>query len=62
VFQSHEAHNRILKKSEFDMAPEKFWMRVIEVGDLQSHLLGKQVQLVGTEIRRGMGVGKKLVY
>ena len=44
------------------MAPEKFWMRVIEVGDLQSHLVAKQVQLVGTEIRIGMGVGKKLVY
>ena len=60
MFQSHEAHKRILKKSEFDMAPEKFWMRVIEVGALQPHLVGKRVQLVGKEIRRGMGVGKKL--
>ena len=60
MFQSHEAHKKILKKSEFDIAPARFWMQVIEVGALQSHLLGSQVQLVGKEISRGMGVGTKL--
>ena len=61
VFQSHEAHNRILKESEFAMAPEMFWMRVMEVGELQPHLVGKQVQLVVKGgIRRGMGVGRNI--
>jgi hypothetical protein len=43
------------------MAPEKFWMRVMEVGELQPHLVGKQVQLVVKGgIRRGMGVGRNI--
>ena len=60
MFQSHDAHKIIMKKREFDMAPEKFWMEGLNVGALQSHLLGFQMQLLGTEITRGMGVGKNI--
>ena len=62
VFQSLAAHKRLLKKAEFDIAPPRFWMRVLDVGTLQSHLLAEQFQFLGNEIDRGMGVGKKLVY
>ena len=60
MFQSHEAHKRIMKKAEFKVAPKEFWMKVLDVGALQSHLLAEQVQLLGYEIDRGMGVGRKL--
>ena len=62
VFQSLAAHKRLLKKAEFDIAPPKFWMKVLDVGSLHSHLIGEQVQLVGDGIDRGMGVGRKLSY
>ena len=43
------------------MPPEPFWMKVLDVGALHSHLIADQVQLVVKgEITREMGVGRKL--
>ena len=60
MFQSHEAHKKIMKKSEFAKAPALFWMKVLDVGVLQPHLIAEQIQLVGTEIPTGMGVGRNI--
>ena len=62
MFYSHEDHMRLLKQREFDIAPEKFWMQVLSVGQMHSHLLAAEFQLVGTEIPRGMDVGRELVF
>ena len=62
MFYSHADHKRLLKTSEFAVAPDKFWQQVLNVGQMHPHLLAEEFQLVGTLIPRGMNVGRALQF
>ena len=59
MFRSHDAHKRVMKKAEFELAPPEMWL---ETGFKADHLgiIGLKIRL--GELPRDLGLGGKNLF
>ena len=59
VFRSYEAHKRVMKKAEFELAPPHFWLET----NFQAHQLGHICSnIMRGELPRDLGLGGKNLF
>ena len=59
VFRSYEAHKRVMKKAEFELAPVKFWLETEYQADQLGYICS---QIMSGELPRDLGLGGKNLF